>query len=256
MGDPKCYILVRGRNAERYVERCLRSIREQTYLNYTILFVDDASSYPRSLKQTIESLVNDNGIVQWNQERLFSVQNGYQMIHDYCDEADGIVFNLDCDDWLASSSSLASLVKSYKTNHWVFTYGNCYIWHSDDLPLVLATDIGTFNHAYPPEVIKERSFRDYPFLPLHPRTFSVAAFKSIQVESFQRENKTWLSFCEDQAIFFPLLEMYATRCGVLTDPLTIYNESNPNSDKIQSTIELLKDELEIRRLPRYAPKDL
>jgi glycosyltransferase involved in cell wall biosynthesis len=252
---PRCYVLVRGRNASRYLKRCLESIRKQTYSNIQVLFVDDASDYNREYKKSILSLLSPSDVIIWRKERFYSVRNGYEVIHQYCDQPEGVVFSLDADDWLASEQSIGVLMQSYAKNNWYFTYGNCFIWSGDDSTQVLASSIEELNRAYPKKVVENKSFRDHPFLPLQPGTWKVHAFKSIPREAFLRKNGKWLWYCQDQVIFFPLLEMYFPRCGVISEPLSVYNKENPNSDSKEQLIASLKDELEVRSKQLYAARD-
>jgi glycosyltransferase involved in cell wall biosynthesis len=250
MTDPKCYVLVRGRNAAPYVERCLESILVQTYRNIKVLFVDDASDYSREYKKKIKVLLPKDSCVLWRKQRFFSLRNAYDAIHSFCEDEGGIVFNLDADDWLAEQDSIAKLVKEYQQHNWMMTYGSCYIWNGGERLFLLPND-SEQNKKYSERIIRKNAFRDYDFLPLHPRTWRVAAFKSIPQDAFLNSRGEWLRYCEDQAIFFPLLEKYPRMCGVLKEPLSVYNQANPMSDASSQLIESIKDELEIRRKPRY-----
>lgn len=250
MAHPTCYILVRGRNASAYVERCLESILVQTYPNIKILFVDDASDYSREYRKKIKALLPKSACALWRNNRYYSLRNAYDAIHTFCDDDNAVVFNLDADDWLVGPESISLLMKEYQRHNWMFTYGSCYIWSGDTQLTTLPSD-SEQNKRYPDHVIRQNSFRDYDFLPLHPRTWRVQAFKSIPIEAFKDSQGEWLRYCEDQAIYFPLLEKYSDMCGVLALSLSVYNQANPMSDVSTQLIESIKDELEIRRKPRY-----
>ncbi|MBW7955196.1 glycosyltransferase family 2 protein [Patescibacteria group bacterium] len=251
---PKCYVLVRGRNAEAFVERCLESILNQTYKNVTILFVDDASDYTKEVRKRINHLLRDH-VVVWRKERYFSVRNAYEMITTFCDDPDGVVVNVDADDWLAHRTALKTIIQFYKTEHCLFSYGNCYVWQGQDLDrLPIASEVmPACNIPYSKDVIKNRTFRSVPFLIYHPRTWKVAAFKSIPLDAFKRSDGHWLQFCEDQAIFFPLLEMYPKQWYFCPTPLSVYNQANISADIKLHRLETLRDEIEIRRKTPYAP---
>ena len=235
--------------------RCLESIRFQTYSNIQVLFVDDDSDYNREYKKNILGFLDKDDVVIWRNERFFSLRNAYELIHEYCDQREDIVFNLDADDWLSSRESISILMNLYAENNWYFTYGDCFIWSGSDKQQVQASMVGEYNKKYPKEVVEEKLFRDFTFLPLHPRTWKVHAFKSIPKEAFLSKSGQWLQYCEDQAIFFPLLEMYYSKCGVISQPLTVYNIENPNADSKIELISTLRDELEIRSKPRYEAQD-
>src|SRR6185369_3329773 len=127
MADPKCYVLVRGRNAKSYVERCVQSILSQTYPNLTILFVDDASDYTKELQKNLRSLLKHQ-VVVWRKERYYSVRNAYELIHTYCEDPEAIVINLDADDWFSGPDSVSKIVEFYQRKKCVLSYGDCFIW--------------------------------------------------------------------------------------------------------------------------------
>lgn len=257
MVSPKSYVLVRGRNALPYVLRCLQSILAQSYADFTILFVDDASDYTKQTRKKINSLLKGH-VAVWRSERYFSVRNAYEMIHQYCHDPAGIVINVDADDWLAVDTAIAQIVNFYQQKKCLLSYGNCYVWKGEDLPrLPVATDLMPFcNVPYPAEVVRDRSYRDVPFVVDHPRTWNVAAFKKIPIDAFQRADGSWLELCEDQAIFLPLLEMFGDRCYCSSLPLAVYNQANQSADIKVNRLETLRDEIEIRRKPKYAPASL
>jgi glycosyltransferase involved in cell wall biosynthesis len=252
MADSKCYVLVRGRNAQPFVERCIDSILSQTYRNLTILFVDDASEYTREVKKSIRERLGMHVCV-WRTERYYSVRNAYEMIHQYCQDPQGIVINLDADDWFSTPESVSIIAKNYQEKKCLFAYGDCYLWSGrDENELPIASKVmAPCNIPYLPEVIKNNTYRDVQFMPLHPRTWKVHAFKKIDVSSFQRSDGSWLQFCEDQAIYYPIFEMFGQHGAVFSEPLIVYNQANQLADIKVNRIATLKDELEIRRKPRY-----
>ena len=62
-----------------------------------------------------------------------------------------------------------------------------------------------------------------------------------------RPDGSWLQFAEDQAMFYPMLEIAKGKYAVMSKPLYVYNIATKNSDNKQNLIRLLKDELIIRR---------
>ena len=96
-------------------------------------------------------------------------------------------------------------------------------------------------------MIRDFSYRLEPFYPLHPRTWKVWLFKKIKKEDFHRPNGTWLQYAEDQAIFFPMLEIANGNFEVIKAPLYVYNMTTQHSDIKENLLGLLKDELIIRK---------
>lgn len=234
-----------------------------------MLFVDDASEYNREVKKRISKLL-DGHVVIWRKDRYYSVRNAYELIHTYCDDSEGIVLNLDADDWLADRNAVKTLVNHYRQHKCLFSYGDCFLWDDHNQNLIqwrtevfkkldfshlpiASKSMEKCNIPYPRTVARELSFRDSPFYVLHPRSWKVKAFKKIPKEAFMRSDGNWLQFCEDQAIFFPLFEMFPCDYAVCTSPLSVYNQANLAADIKLYRLETLRDEIEIRRKPKYEP---
>jgi len=209
----------------------------------------------------------------WRKERYYSVRNAYELIHTHCKDPEAIIINLDADDWFAHTTAVAKLVQHYRREKCLFSYGDCYVWneshqqqinwkdevfkHHDFSQLPIASkSMEASNVRYSRKIERTNTFRDTPFLVLHPRSWKVHAFKQIPKEAFLRKDGSWLQFCEDQAIFFPLFEMFPNRYAVCTTPLAVYNKANLAADIKLYRLETLRDEIEIRRKPKYAPLDL
>jgi len=192
-------------------------------------------------------------ITQFNSQRLFSTYNAYTLIHKYAKINEAVVVNLDGDDWFFGSDTLAYLAKLYQSSKCLLTYGECVFWdgYKYSKPCRLIKE--HTNIPYPKTVIKDNSYRKYPFLPLHPLTWKVELFKRIAQQYLLRPDGTWLRFAQDQAIFYPMLEMAAKKCSVIKKTLYVYNVSNKHSDVRENFYQLLKDELVIRKKQPYEP---
>ena len=246
------YFLVRSWNAWPYLQRCLESILTQSVSNYTILFVDDCSDYPKSQLQTIKSLLKGHTAI-FNQEQKFSVRNGYELIHDYIDDDEAIVVNVDGDDWLASPDVLKIVGDTYQNDRCLLTYGNCY-YHQPGSRFhnQVATNIHpNANTRYPLEVEREARYRMSHFRPLHLRTWKAGLYKKIKKTSFLRPNGEWMRCCEDQAMFFPMLEMANGAYSVIQQPLYVYNRENTFNDDKQNPRDRLVDEVLIKKQLPY-----
>jgi len=242
------YILIRSWNAFPYLEKCLQSVLAQESDNYTVLFVDDCSDYTKAQKKWIQSMLKEHACV-FNQERKFSVRNAYEMIHAYAEKRNSIVVNVDGDDWLNGENVLQVIEETYvKDEKCVLTYGDCYYFDpGNEKHLQQASKTSKFvNHRYPPEVEIKKKYRSVPFLPLHLRTWKTAAFKKISQSQFKRPDGSWLKFCEDQAIFYPILEMSDGNYQVIQQPLYFYNRENSRNDNKVHLRECFLDELSIR----------
>lgn len=247
------YVLIRSWNSFEYFDRCIDSVLNQTYKNYKILFVDDASPYTKTQKSYIKNKLK-NHVVIFNRKRRYSLFNLYYMLRKYAKNDNAVVVNLDGDDWLLDNIALDYIAKIYSKNpKCLLSYGECVLWDGKKYSKPSRFVMENTNVPYPKSVVKNNSYRLYPFLPLHPRTWKVWLFKKIKKEDFLRPDGSWLQFAEDQALFYPMLEMANGSYSVIKKPLYVYNIATMHSDVKSNTLALLKDELIIRKKKPYEP---
>jgi hypothetical protein len=173
------------------------------------------------------------------------------MIHKYAVIPNSIVVNLDGDDYLSNPNVFNTLHEIYQYKKCLITYGNCYLERKGVVSSKPANELMNYtNVEYPPDIVKNKLFRTYPFLPLHLRTWSVSLFKKIQTKDLQNHKKEWLRYCEDLAYYFPMLEMAYSKTIVISEPLSVYRMNTQSSD-INNVTELIKDELVIRKKKSY-----
>ncbi len=241
------YVLVRARNSFHYFDRCINSVLEQKYREYTILYIDDHSKYTTKQINYIRQKLKSH-VVVFNKERKYSLRNAYDAIHSFAEKKESVIVSLDGDDWLAGNNVFETLNKYYQRKNYVATYGNCYISKNKGISKEKASQLFEYcNIPYPNKVIKEKSYRKYPFLPLHLRTWKTSIFKKIQRDEFLDLSGNWLRFCEDQAIFFPILEMAGEKVKCISEPLSVYNMENIESDHKTNLVQQIKDEIIIRK---------
>jgi len=243
------YFLVRHWKSPSYLKRCLNSILSQSFSNFSILFIDDASIEDLELKRWVKSKLKRHVCI-FNDVQRFSLQNAYEAIHSFVDEKEAVIINVDGDDWLLSPDVIERIAYEYKSTECILTFGNCQ-YYAPKTPnhLKVVTSIQpTLNQRFSKEVEETRSYRHTPFIPLHLRTWKADAFKKIKKNDFLRPDKTWIKFCEDQAIFYPLLENSEGRYSVINEVLYSYNIDNPLNDAKIHSSERLFDEVWIKRM--------
>ena len=174
------------------------------------------------------------------------------MLQEYTSNDNAIVVNLDGDDWFFSDKALEQIYKVYSDNpKCLLTYGECVFWDRGKNSTPSRFVKKYINIPYPQKVVKKNSYRLYPFLPLHPRTWKVWLFKKIKAADFLRPDGSWLQFAEDQATFYPMSEMANGRYKVIKKPLYVYNVATKHSDEKGNLVGLLRDELIIRKKKPY-----
>jgi len=240
------YFLVRSYQAWDYFDICIDSILAQDMNNYTIIFIDDYSSYNQRQKQYIRDKLQHH-VVVFNKKRRFAVQNAYHA-RSYITNPNSVVISLDGDDWLARTDVLAILDSTYSNPNCQLTYGDCYLFNpnSTNHRKSFSTFDKIRNHRYPKNVEQDKSFRQSFFRPFHLKSWRAGVFLDLPKHSFTDSQGKWLRFCEDQAILYPLLEHAGSNYTVLSIPLSYYNADNPLNDQKVNLVSRLSDEIEIR----------
>lgn len=247
-------MLVRSRASYSWLLQCLNSILKQKYEKFTILLIDDVSDYTREQKQEIQQLLKTH-VAIFNRERKYSLRNAYEAINEYATDDLGIVVNIDGDDYLTSENALARINHIYEVKKCLLSYGECRIvfpsfsWKSW-LPSKYV--FSQHNTRYPKQVEVMGEYRRDPiFRPLHPRTWRVDLFEKIKEKDFKDNQGNWLMTCEDQAMFFPMLEMSGGHYFVDSKIMYAYRWDHPNTDyRIRQQQQRL-DEILIRNKSKY-----
>lgn len=95
--DYKIGIVIPNYNYEHTIEKCLKSILNQTYKNYEIVFVDDMSS-DNSVKIARSLLKSPHKVIELKQKRLNGGARNEAYLHLSSDV--DYVWYVDSDDWL------------------------------------------------------------------------------------------------------------------------------------------------------------
>jgi glycosyltransferase involved in cell wall biosynthesis len=207
--------------AKQWIERCLVSAFNQSYNNFRIICIDDAS--PDGSGELIAQVIK-----KYNQEdRVCFIQNkvrvgalanfvtASQLCHD-----DEIIVLLDGDDELSCSHVLTILNAMYQNPDVWMTYGQ--FAHSDPGYVGECSQI-------PDEVIDANTVREYTFVSSHLKTFYAWLFKRIKREDLQIKGQ-YFHATSDLAYMIPMLEMAGFHSRFVPQILYIYNTINPISE--------------------------
>lgn len=216
-------------NSQDYIEKCILSIAQQDYDNYKVYFIDDAST-DDTFKVIVETLrqlpsnIRDKFNITCNRDNKGAVFNHFNIINEYKDETDFFII-LDGDDWLVNNPNIFHFYNNIYHQGYEFTYGSC--WSCvDNIPLIA--------QEYPPEIRKERAYRNYLFnwkMPYtHLRTFDSKLTVKLTSQDLLIEGN-WPRAGGDTALFYYLIEQAdPEKVLAVTDINYVYNDMNPIND--------------------------
>ncbi len=216
-------VFVPSFNNEKYCEENLRSIEEQDYENFRVIYVDDASTDETYLKVSnfIEkSKLKEKFNLIKNSKNKKNIANLYFVVNDLCED-DEIVVNLDGDDFFSHKKVLSDLNAYYQLDSVWMTWGSYVVWSTGELGC----------HAKPVEMsfLKSGIIRKRPYSYSHLKTFYAGLFKKIKKEDFFY-NGDFIKFAPDLPTMLPLLELSRTHARFIPETLYIYNDQNSISE--------------------------
>jgi glycosyltransferase involved in cell wall biosynthesis len=213
---------------EKYVERNLRSVFEQDYPNYRVIYIDDFSKDAtlRKAKEVVSSWGMDEKVVFIRNPYNIGQLGNYYYTIESCDN-DEIIVTLDGDDWFAHDKVLSQLNRYYNDENVWMTYGQ----------MVTYPDFKKFNGKEPLfNRLKTGNVRAHwhclrynEWIFCQPRTFYAGLFKKLKIKDlFFEEGFTKVT--GDMAFMYPLLEMARGHCVFIPDVAYVYNEETEISD--------------------------
>lgn len=240
-------IVIPSYNNAFWCERNLRSVFEQKYDNYRVIYIDDCSTDGTADKA--QEFVERSGQAYRvtflrNLSNRGAMANYYHGIRLCADNE--IVIALDGDDWLAHEGVLTRLNEIYADPDVWMTYGS-----SVEYPSYRKSG---WARLLPDRVIKNNSFREYKWSTSHLKSFYAGLFRGIRLQDLLIDGKFY-DTASDLAYMFPLLEMAGKHSRFVKDVLYVYNRSSPlNDDKLRWDRQQ-QLEKHIRGLAVYASKD-
>jgi glycosyltransferase involved in cell wall biosynthesis len=196
----KFHVLIRAYNAERYIEKCLRSLTNQTIEDWDALVVLDAPTDKTYLK--VEPYIGEKVRCVVNRRRMGCSYNMYHGIRQLCEGfADGcdyfnkedVVVILDGDDWLPKKA-LKIVQRAYEKNPGaMITYGS-YSRASDGKKT-------RTSKPYP----KGSNVRSAKWRASHLKTFKWGLVTRIKPTWFKDTRGNWLPAASDLGLMIPLI---------------------------------------------------
>ena len=238
----KFIVIVPVYNAELYIEKCLESILQQTYTNYDLIVIDDAST------DNTQKIITDINI-KYNYKfdyYFFDKNYGSPLYTFKCaidlksTDSEDILVTVDGDDYLYDNNVLEYLNNIYQDPNIWMSYGQ-YIPISK-----------TYSNLCKPI----DNFREYrrsgKWCTSHLRTLKNKIWNKIKIEDLKDENGDYNKYGGDATYMFPSLEM----CGpkhtkFINKILYVYNDLNPNNQMKICSGEDLKVGKKLRSMQLY-----
>ncbi len=241
--DIKYYIISPFYNAERYIKRCIDSIKQQSHQDFECILIDDIST-DNSYNVALEAIGKDERFkIVKNKSKHFALKNIHEAIKSCGAREKDVIILLDGDDWLSSKNVLGYLNTYYQNKECWMTYGS-YVMYPHGV-------VGPEPSAYPEDIVSNNLYRQDQWRASHLRTFRKHVWDNIDTKDLKDAEGNFYKMAYDQAIMLPLLEMSGEKCHYLNKILHVYNKENPlNVDKLKAE-EQVRTANEIRQKTPY-----
>ena len=241
----KFHVITPIYNGELYVDKNIKSLKKQSYKNFTSTIIDDISE--DSTQQRVRKNVEDDERFKLivNEEKKYALRNIVETIDEIEPEDEDVIILLDGDDWLPNSDVLNYLASVYdrEEKDVLLTYGSY-----TEFP---TGRNGIEPSEYPEHIVKNNQFRKDQWRASHLRTFKYKLWKQIDKKDLLDKDGFYYKVAYDQAVMLPMLEMAGERIKYIDNSLCVYNRHNPlNVDK-QKQEQQYATMLEIREKDPY-----
>ncbi len=232
-GEPRVCVFVPSWNCSRWIERCLRSIAEQTRQPDSVLVIDDASTEDGYFDLCSSLLADTTWSIVRNDFNKKMPHNLWWAMREGAWHAgpgpDDVVIIVDGDDFLAPGA-IERIAEVYRDPDLWLSWGSYRRdgFYKDFMP----------NPAcdWPDYVKLSGSYRQaianmgyHPFN--HPLTFRRWLFDLLDEADFKDDQGNWFPAGYDFTLMLPLTELAGDKHGrFLRDVLYCYEEGNPQSD--------------------------
>jgi glycosyltransferase involved in cell wall biosynthesis len=238
-------VIIPSYNNSKYYEWNLRSIFNQKYDNFRVIYINDASTddtyekvqsfvqkSPHHIKVT---LINN----PTNQGTLATL---YNAIHTCSD--DEIIIPVEGSDALAHDGVLDTINRVYSSGDVWMTYGNYLDYPSYAQSPKICQEIAL-------RVLYRNAHRSAPWVTSHLRTYYAGLFKKIKLQDFLYKGN-FLPQETDRCIMIPLLEMSGPHVHFIKETLYLYNRQTPcNDQKVNLKLEAVYHG-HLKTLPSYS----
>ena len=201
-------------NCDRYLKKCLDSIKNQTYSNWICYLLNDLST-DSSKKIAQEYCSSDSRFVLIDNDKKYYQPGNYdQILRSELAQDEDIVIEVDGDDWLATNEAFQKVVNEHRKGY-LITHGSFI--YSDGRP--------GFSRPFTVNQLRTSIANA-----THLRSWRAKLWKSINKQDLF-VNGWYAETAGDVFFMLPMLEMAGdSRIIHMKDILYIYNETNPIND--------------------------
>ena len=210
-------------NAEKFIGKCIDSIKSQTFKKFTVHIFDDCSA--DNSFEVAKRFINDDErfFLKKNKKNYGALYNIVQGLNvRFKDDTKIVDILIDGDDYLFTNDALQIIYFTYLKTDCLITYGTF-------LNLGLQK---IFGRKYPLKTILDNSYRKDLWRASHLRTFRHDLWLKIEDSDLRDNYGNYLLTAWDLAIMFPMLEMAGLRQECISDILYTYNNLNPLCDHV------------------------
>lgn len=230
-------ILTTSYNCESYIERALKSIKNQTFTDFKCYILDDLST--DKSREVVKNFIKDDNrfILIENTTKLYQPGNYDTIIRTLSD--DEICVEVDGDDYLPDNQVFERIKKVYDDPN-IWLANGSFMYHD-----------GRPGFAKEPTAY-ENIRKIVPFSLSHLRTWKAFLWNKIRQEDLKDENGIYWPVAGDLAFMFPMLEMAGKEhYKFMTEINYIYNEANPLNDHKVNMSNVNRIVSIIRNMPPY-----
>lgn len=228
MKNNKFRIVIASHNNESWIEYNLASVINQTYTNWEVLYIDDASG-DRTVELFEKITAGDRRFrIIRNQTNMGGTYNHLVLGGDGVED-DTIIVLLDGDDWFFDIFTLERLNEFYNKGDYWMTYGGLYVYRGE-LDVAPANPQNT---EYSDFVHEHKLYRQDAWRASHLRSYRGFLWKALPLD-VMRELGTGKFYWHagDLALQFPMLEICGKeRIGVIDFPSYVYNAHPANHQR-------------------------
>jgi glycosyltransferase involved in cell wall biosynthesis len=250
-----CIIVTTYNPGPKFIERCLKSIINQSYINYSVCIVDDAST--KDVKE-VHDIINEycnkyNWKFVKRTTNIGPLGGRIDAINALNPNEDDIIVSIDGDDELNNEYVFKKINQVYQDDKILLTFGN-YVNRDIHTGKLSKPKINCRRHNFK-KMIKNNSFRDNKWLYTHLKTFKYKLYKKINHEDLKRDGE-YLKSATDFALMFPMIEMSGGNFKCISNVLYKYNREHVESHNTiggKKHNEQTRNANYVRSLKKYDP---